>query len=97
MAHIKVVVETSIWQHNIHNRQTSMPRWDLDPQPQQAIGRRSTRSMRSANEIGQWDRPMKSCLTQKNGDFLRTVDGNVTKVERNLNKKKGKSVKGKAM
>jgi hypothetical protein len=28
--------------HNTHNRQTSMPRWDSNPQSQQASGRRST-------------------------------------------------------
>ena len=28
--------------HNTHNRQTSMPRWDSNPRPQQARGRRPT-------------------------------------------------------
>jgi len=30
----QLVAEISTWQHNTHNRQTSMPRWDWNPQCQ---------------------------------------------------------------
>jgi len=38
------IAETSTWQHthNTHKRQTSMPRWDSNPQSQQASGSRPT-------------------------------------------------------
>ena len=36
--------------HNAHDRQTSMPRWDSNPQSQQASGLRSMLRL-----CGQWD------------------------------------------
>jgi hypothetical protein len=37
-----VPAETSTWEHKHCTRQTSMPRWDSNPQFQQALGRRPT-------------------------------------------------------
>ena len=44
-----------------------------------------------------WDGQRKSWITQIKWRYLRTVDGNVTKVERNVNTKKWNTVKGRAM